>query len=218
MNINSLHLAIQKTARIYQLGEPGPQNQEIWIVLHGYGQLAKFFLYKFITLHSTYRYILAPEALSRYYLDPHYSRVGASWMTKEDRNTDIDDNMRYLDTLFQTHIQPHLLPHTKIILLGFSQGAATAWRWVRHSGIHFHAVILWAGNIPYEFTNLPPINQLFLVYGTEDTIVPPTKFQNLATDLRNNGLPLQLIAFKGDHTIDAKTLSELAAQLQKTNS
>ena len=65
--------------------------RELWYVLHGYGQLAAPFLEEFRAIDDGTRLIVAPEALSRFYEGDAQARlhkdasVGASWMTREDR-------------------------------------------------------------------------------------------------------------------------------------
>src|SRR5438445_8877211 len=95
------HLAVAKTARYYSLGEPGPATRQLWFVCHGYGQLAGRFLRHFEPLDDGSRVIIAPEGLSRFYLSesPAERRVGASWMTREDRLVEIGDYVRYLDAV-----------------------------------------------------------------------------------------------------------------------
>ena len=58
-----------------------------------------FLLKKFENLNDGSTLIIAPEALNRFYIDGTYNRVGASWMTKEERITDIKENNEYLDSL-----------------------------------------------------------------------------------------------------------------------
>ena len=79
------HFSTPRTARYYTL-DPAEAVREVWFVLHGYGQLAGAFLRHFERLQDGARLFIAPEALSRYYL-PGHQRVGASWMTREDRLT-----------------------------------------------------------------------------------------------------------------------------------
>src|SRR6266704_2680299 len=93
-------LSTSRTARYFTLGHPS-DARELWFVCHGYGQLASRFLERFHSLESQRRCIVAPEGLSRFYLTEHPTerRVGASWMTREDRLHEIDDYVRYLDAL-----------------------------------------------------------------------------------------------------------------------
>jgi hypothetical protein len=64
---------------------------DVWIVCHGYGQLAADFLAAFQVIAAADRLLVAPEALNRFYpgvtTGPHGpdSPVAATWMTREDR-------------------------------------------------------------------------------------------------------------------------------------
>jgi hypothetical protein len=82
-------ITVSKKARYYQIGEASPIIKKVWIVLHGYAMLSEFFIKKFENLNDGSTLIIAPEALNRFYIDGTYNRVGASWMTKEERITDI---------------------------------------------------------------------------------------------------------------------------------
>ncbi|MGH9418647.1 MAG: alpha/beta hydrolase, partial [Thermoanaerobaculia bacterium] len=80
---------------------------EVWIVCHGHGQLAARFLSRFVPIERSDRLFVAPEALSRYYLQPPRggphapnAPIGATWMTSEDRDCEIADYVGYLDLLY----------------------------------------------------------------------------------------------------------------------
>src|SRR5207249_11468139 len=128
------HIDVTRTARYFTLGGSGSGVAEVWFVCHGYGQLAGRFIRYFAALDDGTRLIVAPEALARFYLGevtgPSANRkIGASWMTREDRLTEIDDYVRYLDALFQEVLR-RLEPRApRVTALGFSQGAATVSRW-----------------------------------------------------------------------------------------
>ena len=104
-----LPLAVRRTARVAVLGPEGPGVRELWYVLHGYGQLAAPFLEEFRAIDDGTRLIVAPEALSRFYEGDAKSRlhkdarVGASWMTREDREAEIADYLGYLDSRPRLH-------------------------------------------------------------------------------------------------------------------
>ena len=90
------HLTVQRTARYYTLGESTEQIQNIWFCLHGFGQLAKYFGRKFTDVADDETIVVVPEGLSRLYLNGEYQRVGASWLTREDREHEISDFLAYL--------------------------------------------------------------------------------------------------------------------------
>ena len=127
------HLKVTRTARYWTVGDPGQgDGGEIWFVLHGYKQLARRFLRRFEALATDRRMLVAPEALSRFYVSPEPGRhgprsvVGATWMTREDRLNEIEDYVAYLDGLAE---ELGAARH-RMTVLGFSQGVATATRWV----------------------------------------------------------------------------------------
>src|SRR5688572_13234288 len=93
------------SARYYKSGEINPSTKHIWLVLHGYGQLAQYFLKKFKSIMSTNTIVIAPEGLSKFYLETlqpegrKSDRVGATWMTRENREMDIRNYIHYLNAV-----------------------------------------------------------------------------------------------------------------------
>ena len=71
--------------------------------------------------------IAAPEGLSRFYIRGTDGRVGASWMTRDERLSDIEDHISYLNHWWSSLGVPS---DAEIVVLGFSQGVATAARWL----------------------------------------------------------------------------------------
>ena len=138
------HLDVQIKASYHTLNELSDRTERIWIVFHGYGQLAEFFIKKFELLDPDKNFFIAPQGLSKYYLQGVYGRVGASWMTKEDRLTEIDNQYTYIDAvLSQFDIQGK-----ELIYFGFSQGTATMGRYAAHAQIPFGKMVIWAGTFP----------------------------------------------------------------------
>ena len=97
------HIRVARAARYYTLGSAGRHLREVWLVCHGYRQLARRFLPRFAGLDDGTRMIVAPEGLSRFYLRDSASRhgeevpVGATWMTREDRENEITDYVAFLN-------------------------------------------------------------------------------------------------------------------------
>src|SRR5207302_9410481 len=90
-----------------------------------------WFLEKLRVLDDGRRHLVAPEGLSRFYLteSPTERRVGATWMTREDRLAEIDDSVRYLDAVYDDVFGRIDRARVTVHALGFSQGAATVSRW-----------------------------------------------------------------------------------------
>lgn len=212
------HLLIHRSARFVTLGPTDGTAREIWVVLHGYGQLAGRFAEAFAPLDDGTRLIVAPEGLSRFYLDQAGGRVGASWMTREDRDVEIEDYVRYLDAVHQAVTTG--FPATPVHVLGFSQGCATACRWVERGRLHPARLILWGGEIPPDLdwsrarprlAGVPVV----LVAGSDDRYVPPETLTQFAALLALNGVRHTVVGFMGGHEIDPPTLRELAGHREE---
>src|SRR4029077_14123970 len=165
------HISVMRTARYFTLGDRSGVA-EVWFACHGYGQLAARFLEKLRVLDDGRRLLVAPEGLSRFYLteSPTERRVGASWMTREDRLYEIDDYVRYLDGLYA-----HLAPRTaRVTALGFSQGTATVCRWTALGSSRVDRLIVWGGEVPPDLDlKRLRVPSLTLVYGTRDEFFTP---------------------------------------------
>ena len=143
------HLPVSRTARYFTTGEPHAGVRELWFVCHGYGQLAGRFIRHFEAIAAPERLIVAPEALSRFYVETpgktHAdTHVGASWMTREDRLSDIEDYVEYLDAL-HAHISEPARRRARpaFTALGFSQGVATVARWLERTKVHVDRALFW---------------------------------------------------------------------------
>ena len=98
--IQKFKIQTTKSARYFQIGELNSMTKNVWIVLHGYGMLPEYFIKKFECIANKETVIVAPEALNKFYLKDNYSRVGSSWMTKVERHDDIQDNINFLNSIY----------------------------------------------------------------------------------------------------------------------
>lgn len=221
MQINEHHLAVTKTARYCLLGELSPRTRDIWIVCHGFGQLAKEFITAFEPIVQEDRVIVAPEALSRFYKSQgtvHNAQtpVGATWMTSEDRENEIADYVRYLDTLLSNLLRT-ASPEANVTVLGFSQGTATVSRWVARSKPSVVRVILWGGLLPPELRDPEKVggltNQpLEFVVGEADRYFSSEMVDDESLAMKACGIPVTLSRFNGAHVLDSQTLRKIANQ------
>lgn len=207
------HIDFTFSGRYATLGSPGLQVKELIYVFHGHGQQAQYFIRKFRSIASDNRLIVAPEGLSKYYLEGFTGRVGATWMTKEDRETDIQNYVSFLNTL-HAHICAGLPSLQKITVIGFSQGAATATRWVNQSTFTVNRFILWAGILPYDMNIQKAHNRLesaekIYVYGSKDPFVNEVKKDEMKHLAEKSALEFKEQVFEGVHDIDDPTLIQL---------
>jgi predicted esterase len=209
------HLTVPRTARYLTLGEV-EGAEEIWIILHGYSMLASGFLTWFDAAARPGRLLVAPEALSRaYFAEKGLRRVGASWMTKEDRDAEIEDYVRYLD-LLADRLLAGVSERPRIEVHGFSQGTAAACRWVAYGRHRVDRLALWAGGAPPDldfnrFRSSLGTAPLLLLAGRRDRILDQAKLETEAARLREHGVPFELRYYDAGHRVSADALRELDA-------
>lgn len=209
-------LCVNYKARYYTQGELTKTTKKIWFVLHGYGQLAKFFISKFKVLSEAGVLVIAPEGLSKFYLEDvtsrartGNSRVGATWMTRENRLTDIDNYITYLNTIYQKEVPYNFVG--EVTVLGFSQGAATATRWSIEGNPVFNRLIVWAGILPPDM-NFEKAHEklkdkkIIEVFGKTDPYLTDERLKEVTSlNARLNINPTR-IEFDGGHEINQEVL------------
>lgn len=209
------HISVPRSARYYTIGGDPRTAPELWFVLHGYGQLAGRFLRHFVPLAGPQRAVVAPEGLSRFYLEGDArDKVGASWMTREDRLTEIDDYVHYLDVVF-AEVTRERRTSGGITVLGFSQGTATAARWLVGGQSRADRLILWGGEVPPDL-DLDQARQqwthttVLFVVGSEDRFITPKVLARDEQRLTQAGIAYRVERFAGGHEIQEEVLSRVA--------
>ena len=210
--INSNSFEVKQTARWFHLGQQPSDCGKILIALHGYGQHPAYMMETLKPLLDSIENlcIVAPEGLSRFYIKGTDGRVGASWMTRDDRAQDIKDHLYYLNSWWDSL---EVKTGTEVILLGFSQGVATAGRWLA-DGFSSDKVIFHSGSIPAEWHDEAPsfntrINTWTILRGDSDSIYPEETHQSTATLFERLGLNFDSLSFDDSHKMKAQHLQEL---------
>lgn len=188
------------------------------MVLHGFGQLAADFLLPFAAIAGPTRAIVAPEALNKFY---HVSRatgqregqrVGATWMTREDRDAEIADYVTYLDGVAETFGRGRPLT-----VLGFSQGVSTLMRWIVRGAHPVARVIVWAGEIPADVDLVAhrarfPAAGVEVVIGSVDEYATWINLEGMQERFADAAIPVGVRIFDGGHRLDRETLLSLVSQ------
>jgi predicted esterase len=193
--------------------EPTFQEREIWIVFHGYGQLAEYFIQKFLPFDNKSRLIVAPEGTNYTYLNGFKGRVGANWMTSHEREIAIENNRRFLNQLMD-NLLANFAETPEIKVLGFSQGAATATRWASQWGQKLKTVILWAGGFAEDLDLENAKNQFsdtnfWMVLGERDELITDQSLQKQEELIKNLGKKVNKVTFLGGHELNTEVLKNI---------
>ncbi len=212
------HIAVSRTARYYTIGAFTEQTTHVWFCLHGFGQLAEFFSKKFEDTANGHTVVVVPEGLSRLYLNGKYERVGASWMTREDKQHEIEDFIGYLNALYDSVLQGRDPAALHVTVLGFSQGGATACRWLNAGHIRADRLILWAGFFTRGLSDVIDPARLahvetHYVYGTQDEYFALIgDVETYKAGLLAEVPGLTITAFEGPHRVEPAVLANLINQ------
>lgn len=195
------HLETSRTARYFTLGSIGETTREVWFLFHGYAQTADDLLKHFAGLENEYRCFVAPEGLNHFYAKGFGGKPVATWMTSLDRENEIKDYLNYLENLAQ-QIIPVGYSGT-VHALGFSQGVATATRWIHATNRKVNELILYAGEVAAELRS--PVSPKLLqtkntyVTGTKDSLIKPEHKLEVLELMHT--LNARIVEFDGGHAV-----------------
>jgi len=211
--VSEHHISVTRTARYYTLGELNNNTKDIWILIHGHKQLAGKFILNFSELSDKGSFMITPEGLMRFYLQGDYGDIGASWMTKEDRESDIKDYVSYLDKLYFDFIEPKAKKfNLKINALGFSQGATTLSRWLSLGKAKIDKAVFWCGAVAHDvdFSKAQNLRQteIHQVFASNDQYYDANFPKQQKEILVKAGLNPKTYIFNGGHEVSVKLMKE----------
>lgn len=152
-------LANKSTASV---GEPGatdtPRPLPLLVGFHGYGETAPRMLDQLRAIGGSSWLLVSVQALNRFYT--RGNEVVANWMTREDRELAIEDNISYVASVV-TEVKREHDVRAPLVYVGFSQGVAMAYRAAAFAGHACDGLVLLAGDVPPDVaakaSDLPPI-------------------------------------------------------------
>lgn len=207
-------IEVPRTSRYFSLNAITEKTKNIWMVFHGYGQLAEYFIKHFEELDAEENAIIAVEGLSRFYVDGLSGRVGASWMTKDDRELEIKDQSNYINAVLKdVGVEPNSSDYN-FIVMGFSQGTATAIRWMVQNQVRPKHLVMWAGSFPHDVDatkNQEIFDGLSLhyAYGLEDQFLQNVDMNEKFEQMKITGMQPTTWTFEGKHVMHKATLAKI---------
>ena len=141
--------------------------------------------------------LISVQGLHRFYTRANV--VVASWMTKEDRELAIADNVAYIASVLNAVADDSGIVRP-LIYVGFSQGVAMAYRAATLVQRPCDGLVLLAGDLPPDVAplagSLPPV---FLGRGTADQWFDAAKASADLATLRRAGATVTEHVFEGGH-------------------
>lgn len=147
----------------------------VLVGFHGYMEQAALQMERLAAVPGADRWTLVSiQGLHRFYRG-RTQEVVASWMTREDREEMLADNLEYVDAALDS--VPHG-PSTRIVYAGFSQGGAMAFRAAVRGRRRAAGVMAVGSDVPPELLGdpgaaFPPV---LLVRGARDAWLTADRF------------------------------------------
>ena len=212
------HVAATVHGRVLVLAPPASYRH--WLVgFHGYGHNAAIFLDMLRRIAGTERWLVASVQGLHPFYHPRTNEVLANWMTREDREHAIADNVAYVDAALADLAAAHGEPEA-LVFAGFSQGVAMAFRAALLGSRRANAVFAAGGDVPPELISSERFHGLTVAMcaGTGDSYYGPERLAKEAALLRSRGADTREVVFEGCHEWSAEVNSaaaELLATVEK---
>lgn len=172
----------------------------ILVGFHGYGENAERLLEAIVEIPTVSTWhVVVVQALHPFY-NTKTGEVVASWMTKQDRELAIQDNVKYVGRALRA-ARAELEVERPTVFLGFSQGTAMAYRAAGFAGHACDGLIALAGDMPPELAaeDARPIPKVLIGLGTEDTWYDRSKLESDLARLQAKGTSVETCIFDGGH-------------------
>ena len=165
---------------------------------HGYMENAAIQMDRLAAIPGATAWTLVSiQGLHRVY-DRRTQAVVASWMTHEDREDAIADNLAYMHAVLDA--VPHS-PSRPMVFAGFSQGVAMAYRAACRASLSSAGIIAVGGDVPPELLADDAVRfpRVLLLRGETDEYYSAAAFEADVRELRARNAPLESRVVAGGH-------------------
>jgi predicted esterase len=198
-----------------QTSGPAP----ILVGFHGYAEDAEAQIERLRAIPESSRWLsVSIQALHRFY-QRQPNRVVASWMTSQDRELAIADNVAYVAACIDA-VAEEWPTIPKIVFAGFSQGVAMAFRAAVSATRGVAGVVAVGGDIPPELTPgaLQRLPATLIARGTSDEWYTKDKFADDERRLRECSVRVRALEFNAAHEWSSEVVAAASDFLRECHS
>jgi predicted esterase len=181
---------------------------------HGYAEGAEAQLDRLRAIPGSDRSLLVSiQGLHRFYR-PRTNEIIASWMTRQDRELAIADNLAYVAAVVDA-LSREWATVSRLVFAGFSQGVSMAFRAAAASSRRVDGVIAVGGDVPPELESGPlaGVPSMLICRGARDEFYAPATYANDLRRLREAGVAVTALEFDGGHEWSGQVLEAAAVFL-----
>lgn len=193
--MKTLSVATRTHGRVLVRDAPAPRG--LLVGFHGYMENAEIQMERLASIAGTESWTLVSvQGLNRFYRG-RSEEVVAGWMTRQDREAAIEDNIDYVNRV----VAATRGSDEPIVFVGFSQGVATAFRGAVRGALSAAGVIAVGGDVPPELLADLSLSfpRVLLARGERDEWYTAAKLESDVTALSARGVPVQTLVYDGAH-------------------
>ena len=211
MNSQEKEITYTSSNSYSTLNQLTEHTKTVWFVCHGMGYMSRYFLKYFKGLNAEENYIIAPQAPSKYYIQPKM-HVGSNWLTRDHTETGMENILNYFDAVFEAEKIP---VDINFIVFGYSQGVSVAMRYLAKRQLQCSQLVMHSGGIPKELTTadfeyLDETTKVKLIYGTEDEYLDESRIKlESESAISLFGERVNVLPFEGKHVVNVSFINDL---------
>jgi predicted esterase len=184
----------------YLVSMPSQSGAPLLVGFHGYGENAEDGLRRLQTIPGADRWLLVSvQALNRFYRT-RTNEIVASWMTRQNRELVIGDNVAYVSGVLRD-VREEWSAGKTLVLAGFSQGVAMAFRAAVSLDPSVTGVIALGGDVPPELSApaLSRIPSALIGRGARDQYYSEATHSQDERRLREAAIDLRIVSLDAAH-------------------
>jgi predicted esterase len=199
MNESKLHIVPTLTHGRALVREAKAAAQKgVLVGFHGYMENARTQMDRLEAIPGSSAWTLVSiQGLHRFYRG-RSEEVVASWMTSEDRDEAIADNLAYVSTVLE---HAPLDESTRVVYAGFSQGVAMAFRAGVLGRLRAAAIVAIGGDVPPELLEKTSARfpRVLFMRGARDEWMTVERFEKDVAALKARGVGLSATVYDAAH-------------------
>jgi predicted esterase len=184
----------------YVVAPASADRAPLLVGFHGYGETAEAQLERLRSIPGTDRWtIISIQGLNRFY-QRRSNEVIAGWMTRQDRELAIVDNLAYVAEVVSAESAKGM-DSRGVVFAGFSQGVAMAFRAATAATHPVLGVVAAGGDVPPELdrARLARLSHVLVCRGAHDGWYAPATFEQDQARLRDAKVDVTAVEFDGTH-------------------
>jgi predicted esterase len=182
---------------------------------HGYAQSAEDMMEVLAAIPGSEQLtLISVQALNRFYTRGD-QKIVASWMTRQDREQAIADNVIYIDRVMET-----VETTSGVVFVGFSQGVAMAYRAALLGKRPRAGIIAIGGDVPPDVKDVPSDRwpRVLIAGGAADQWYTAEKIAADEAFLKGHGVAHEIYRHDAGHEVTTGVLDAIGRHLSSASS